>query len=174
MTGQYLANARLCRLLSQDLHTDVDVSSTLTVQQETTGVPLMLCTNSLSHLSSSRSCPTVLHLVSSEAFPTYAWPSNYLHPWNLATKSPWRAGASAANRTFSPSSHWRRSFAVGTHHVLVLKLCNMLNDPRYQRKRLADRSPQIRLRAALQSSDEALHQRGGCSASLPLQDARGW
>ena len=44
-------------------------------------VPLMFCANSPSHLSlsSTLSCRTVLHLLSPEGVPTYAWPSSDLH-----------------------------------------------------------------------------------------------
>ena len=42
-------------------------------------------------------------------------------------------------------------------HVPALELCGALNDQRYQRMRRANLCPKIRLRAARQGSDEALH-----------------
>ena len=48
-------------------------------------------------------------------------------------------------------------FLPSAHHVPVLELCSVLNDPWYQRTRRANLCPQKQLRAACQGSDEALH-----------------
>ena len=159
--GQYLADARLCHLWA--IHMDVDISGTLPVwrprgsfdAQHEFCVPFLLSTE-LSHCPASDhsgGCSNVRQAVERSA--AQVDPQS-----KLAPKSPRRARARGKNKTFSPSSYTGellclsalgRSSAVAPTMYL---LCGVFNYPWYQRMRRANF---CRLRAALQGSDEAVH-----------------
>ena len=152
----------------KEIHTDVNISSTLSVRrprgffdaQHEFCVPSLLSTE-LSHCPASDPLLRVFQCTPGHRL--ICSPNRS----NLAPKSPRRAGARVEKKSLAKlifrtlnsfsSQPVRRSSAVGAHHVPVLELCGVFTYPWYQRMRRANLCPQIRLRAALQGSDEALH-----------------